>query len=109
MVEYKSEQKLDLIFHALSDQTRRDLLFRLTEKHQRVTDVAIHYDISLNAVSKHLKVLENAMLIERKIEGRTHYCRTKPKQLKAVEKWIEPYRQFWSHSLDRLDKYLKDK
>ena len=109
MVEYKNEQQLNLVFHALADTTRRDLLLRLTEKHQRVTDLASNYEISLNAISKHLKVLEKASLIERKIEGRTHYCRTRPKQLKTVEKWMEPYRQFWTTSLDRLDNFLTSK
>ena len=109
MVEYRKEAQLDLVFHALADSTRRDLLARLKDQDQCVTDLASKYDVSLNAVSKHLKVLEKAKLIERTVRGRSHFCRTRPDELKKVERWIAPYKKFWEQSLDNLDKYLNTK
>ena len=109
MVEYNKEENLDLVFHALADSTRRDLLERLKEKDSCVTDLASKYEVSLNAISKHLKVLEKANLIERTIQGRSHFCRTKPEELKKIEKWIAPYKKFWEQSLNNLDDYLNTK
>ncbi len=108
MVEYKNES-LDLIFHALADATRRDLMRKLRGGEFCVTDLASEYEVSLNAISKHIKVLEKAELIERTVQGRTHYCRINSKRLKEVEKWMEPYRKFWESSLDQLEDYVLKK
>ena len=110
MVEYSSkDEKLDLLFHALADSTRRDLLSRLKGQDYCVTELASKYNVSLNAISKHLKVLEKARLVDRTIKGRTHFCRTNSEQLKEVEKWMKPYKKFWEEGLDNLEKYLKSK
>lgn len=110
MVEYKSNDKqLDLVFHALADGTRRSLLHQLKSDDFRISDLAQHYDVSLNAISKHIKVLEKAGLIKREIKGRTHFCQINANRLKDIEKWMAPYREFWEDSLDNLESYLKNK
>ena len=110
MVEYsKQDKQLDLVFHALADSTRRSLLKKLKGPEVCVTDLAAHYDVSLNAISKHLKVLEKANLIDRNIVGRVHLCKMNPKKLKDIEKWMLPYKKFWEKGLDNLEQYLKTK
>lgn len=93
---------LDLVFAALSDATRRGLLSRLVDGEASVGDLAQPLRMSLPAVSKHLRVLEDAGLLRRRIEGRTHYLSASPKPLAAAQDWIERHRQLWSGSLDRL-------
>ena len=113
MVEYNSKQnnqdELSLIFHALADRTRRSLLKEVQEKPMRVTDLAKNYDVSLNAISKHLKVLEKANLISRKKEGRVHFCESNPRELVKAEEWIDTYQMFWMDRLDRLEKFVSKK
>lgn len=111
MVELNSlqERQLDKVFHALSDSTRRRILDQLTREPQRVTDLAKHHSMSLNAVSKHLKVLEKAELINRKVQGRVHLCSFNGEHLKEVEMWIKLYRNFWEQRLDGLVKYVTSK
>ncbi len=109
MVEQCFDKKLDLIFHALADATRRSLLEKIKQAPKRVTELAAEYPVSLNAISKHLKVLEKASLIERTIEGRTHLCIANPKELKTAEKWIEHYTSFWNERLDNLEDYINKK
>jgi DNA-binding transcriptional ArsR family regulator len=110
MVEYSSEQKLNLIFHALADETRRSLLEKIKHSPVRVTTLAEGYPISLNAVSKHLKVLEKANLISRNIEGRVHLCEANPEELESASSWIKKYTSFWNKKLDQLETYvLKNK
>ncbi|MFV1998100.1 MAG: ArsR/SmtB family transcription factor [Acidiferrobacterales bacterium] len=108
MVEYNhtQNQKLDQIFHALADTTRRRILDQLKKHPRRVTDLARHHDMSLNAVSKHLKVLEKADLIKRRVQGRTHLCSFNGPRLKEVEKWMGHYREFWEKRLDALDDFV---
>lgn len=93
---------LDLVFAALSDATRRGLLTRLLEGEATVGDLAEPLKMSLPAVSKHLKVMENAGLLKRRVEGRTHYIQANPKPLREAVNWIEYHRQFWEGSFDRL-------
>ena len=110
MVEYKSnEAHLDLVFQALADGTRRSLLNHLREGDYRVGDLAKHYDVSLNAISKHLKVLERADLINRTVSGRVHTCCINADRLRDIEKWMSPYKKFWEKSLDNLENYLIEK
>ena len=109
MVEYTNEDKLDLVFHALADATRRSLLEKVKESPKRVTDLASEYSISLNAVSKHLKVLEKAELIQRKVSGRVHFCEANPAELERVQKWIEHYTSFWNQRLDQLENFVSNK
>jgi DNA-binding transcriptional ArsR family regulator len=109
MVEYENEQKLNGIFHALADGTRRSLLEKIKAGPVRVTTLAEDYPVSLNAISKHLKVLEKAGLIKRNIEGRVHLCKANPEELRTAEDWINEYTNFWNNKLDNLEAYVSKK
>src|SRR5271154_756357 len=106
MVKYRS-QMLDRTFAALADPTRRRILARLAHGDRCVTDLARPYSMSLPAVSKHLRVLENAGLIRRRRRGRVHSLKLEAAPMKQASQWIEEYRKFWEESFDRLDEYLK--
>ncbi len=93
---------------ALADPTRRAILARLAKGERSVTELAEPFAMSLPAVSKHLKVLERAHLIERSREAQYRPCRLAPEPLKDVSSWLDQYRQHWEDRLDRLDAYLKD-
>ena len=93
-------------FSALADPTRRAILARLASGEASVTELAEPFEISMPAVTKHLKVLERAGLITRGREAQWRPCRIEPKALKAVDQWLERYRQFWEERLDRLEEYL---
>ena len=97
---------LSSTFAALADPTRRAILARLASGETSVTELAEPFDMSLPAVSKHLKVLERAGLIARGREAQWRPCRIEPGALKQVDDWLERYRRFWDQSLDRLDNYL---
>jgi DNA-binding transcriptional ArsR family regulator len=103
-----SEDRLDLVFHALADRTRRALLSRLARGPARVTDLAQPFAMSLPAVSKHLKVLEAASLIDRDIDGRVHRCALAPAPLRDIERWLEHYRGFWEGRLEALARFVED-
>lgn len=103
----KTEQ-LDRTFGALADPTRRAILSRLASGEASVTELAEPFDISLPAVSKHLKVLERAGLIARGRERQWRPARLNAAPLKEVADWAERYRRFWEQSYDRLDEYLKE-
>jgi DNA-binding transcriptional ArsR family regulator len=93
---------------ALADPTRRAILSRLASGERSVTELAAPFEMSLPAVTKHLKVLERAGLITRSRQAQWRPCRLKPQPLKDVADWVENYRQFWEQSLDRLEDYLRD-
>lgn len=97
---------LDKTLVALADPTRRKILDRLSQGEARVTDVASRFPISLNSVSKHIKMLERAQLVERRIVGRDHLLRISPEPLNAVQAWIERKRSFWAVQLEALDEFL---
>jgi DNA-binding transcriptional ArsR family regulator len=97
---------LDQTMMALADGTRRAILSRLSKGEARVTELAEPFDMSLNAVSKHILILERAGLVRRRIQGREHILTASPKPLDQAAEWIEHYRRFWEQSLDRLDEYL---
>jgi DNA-binding transcriptional ArsR family regulator len=97
---------LSATFAALADPTRRAILARLARGETGVTELAKPFDMSLPAVSKHLKVLERAGLIARGREAQWRPCRIEPKALKGVDQWLEGYRRFWEERLDRLEHYL---
>jgi DNA-binding transcriptional ArsR family regulator len=105
MVEYH-EAVLDRTLAALADPTRRAILRRLEQGAAKVTDLAQPFDISLNAVSKHLRVLERAGLMRRTVRGRDHYCALDAAPMRAAAEWIEHYRAFWEGRLDALEKFL---
>jgi DNA-binding transcriptional ArsR family regulator len=100
--------RLSTTFAALADPTRRAILARLALGEASVSDLAKPFDISGPAISKHLKVLENAGLIARSREAQWRPCRIEPRGLKTVDDWLDRYRRFWDESLTRLDAYLRD-
>jgi len=104
-----SQDQLDRVFHALSDRTRRALLRRLEQGPAMVTELAAPFRMSLPAVSKHLRVLEAASLIERRIDGRIHRCSLQAAPLEAADRWLERYRVFWTGRLDALARFVEDK
>ena len=100
--------RLSTTFAALADPTRRAILARLAAGELSVTELAEPFEMSLPAVSKHLKVLERAGLIERRREAQWRPARLAASPLKDVADWVETYRRFWDDSLDRLDAYLRE-
>lgn len=97
---------MDRIFQALADPTRRAIIKRLTAAPQRVTDLAKPFDMSLNAVSKHLKTLEKAELIDRDNRGRTSICSLRTEPLQNVQEWLDQYAHFWSSNLDVFSRHM---
>ena len=98
--------RLSTTFAALADPTRRAILARLTLGETSVSELAEPFDMSLPAISKHLKVLERAGLIARRREAQWRPCRLHAMPLKDIDAWLERYRLFWEQSFDRLDQYL---
>ncbi len=107
MVKYDDAQ-LDLKFGALADPTRRAILARLARGEASVNELAKPFNMSLPAISKHLKVLERAGLITRGRDAQWRPCRIQPAALKDVTEWLEQYRRLWEERFDRLDEYIKE-
>ena len=103
MVKYN----LDRTFAALADPTRRAILARLTDGHATVGELAEPFDMSLPAVSKHLKVLQQAGLIERRRDGRSQVCTVRGAPLQEADAWLARYRAFWEGNLDSLAQFLE--
>ena len=99
---------LSTTFAALADPTRRAILARLSAGETSVTELARPFEMTLPAISKHLKVLERAGLIQRSREAQWRPCRLQAGPLKNASDWIAQYRQFWEERLDRLDVYLQE-
>jgi DNA-binding transcriptional ArsR family regulator len=106
MVHTISPDRISTTFAALADPTRRAILARLVTGEATVTELAEPFEMSLPAVSKHLKVLERAGLIARGREAQWRPCRLEARPLKDVAAWVEEYRRFWEERFDRLDDYL---
>jgi DNA-binding transcriptional ArsR family regulator len=106
MVKYG--ERLDLAFGALADPTRRAILSRLATGEASVTDLAKPFDMTLAAISKHLKVLQRAGLVVQSREAQWRPCRLDARPLKEVANWLERYRIYWEQSFDQLDRYLKN-
>jgi len=102
-----TDDRLDLLFRALGDRTRRALLARLAEKPAMVTELAEPFEMSLPAVSRHLRVLERARLVVRNVDGRVHHCSVDLEPLKTVEAWVQHRRRFWEGNLDALARYME--
>jgi DNA-binding transcriptional ArsR family regulator len=107
MVKYPDAHSLDRVFGALADRTRRRILDLLAHTDSRVTDIAKPFPVSLPAISKHLRVLENAGLIERHRDGRVHRLRLKAEPMRDAAAWIERYREFWDEQFASLSRYLE--
>jgi DNA-binding transcriptional ArsR family regulator len=99
---------LSTTFAALADPTRRAILARLASGERSVTDLAEPFDMSLPAVSKHLRVLERAGLVARSRDAQWRPCRLQPAPLKDVAEWVDRYRELWEQRFDRLEAYLKE-
>jgi DNA-binding transcriptional ArsR family regulator len=109
MVEYKNDRNLTELLKAMSDTTRRSLLTQLCQQgDSRVTDLADYYDMSLNAISKHIKVLEKAGLVTRKTIGRTHWIQANLKRIGIAENWFKELKSIWELRLDKLDELMKN-
>lgn len=113
MVEYiksveinQSSDKLDAAFIAISDPTRRAILARLALGNARVTDLAGDFTVSLNAVSKHIKILERSELVKRTVKGRDHVLSLNAEALISAAHWMNYYRQFWENNLESLEKFI---
>jgi DNA-binding transcriptional ArsR family regulator len=100
-------ENLDGTLHALADPTRRAILHRLTEGETRVTDLAEPFEMSLNAVSKHIRLLERARLVRRRKVGREHLLSLNPEPLEAAATWMAEQRAFWTARLAALDALLR--
>ncbi len=100
---------LDTTFSALSDPTRRAIISRLAAGSATVNELAEPFDISLPAISRHIKVLEGAGLIRREVEAQKRRCHLQADKLKSAEDWLEKTQVFWKQRLDGLDKYLNEK
>jgi DNA-binding transcriptional ArsR family regulator len=100
-------QTLDAAYSALADPTRRAILARLALGEASVGEIAQPFPISGPAVSRHLKVLEEAQLVTRRRDGQTHILALNPMGLKGAQEWLDHYRAFWTGALDRLDAHLR--
>ena len=103
----KHSRRLDALFHALADPTRRAMLQRLAQQPHNVGDLAAPFAMSLAAASKHIKVLERAGLVQRDVLGRTHRCRLDAQPLHGGMEWMRYYEKFWNTRLDALDALLR--
>ncbi|MGH9778644.1 MAG: ArsR/SmtB family transcription factor [Candidatus Acidiferrales bacterium] len=103
-----SSAALDATFSALSDPTRRAILSRLAGGQRSVTELAEPFDVSLPAISKHLRVLERAGLVRQEKEGRIRRCRLSAEPLHGANDWLQNYRRFWEERFQRLDALLDE-
>lgn len=102
----RSDQ-LDLVFGALGNNTRRAMLARLAKEPAMVTELAEPFDLSLPAVSRHIRVLEHAGLIKRTVDGRIHHCELKVESLRDIDEWLRHYRRFWDANLKALARHVE--
>ena len=107
MVEHLTSPELNHVFSALADPTRRAILRTLTRGPATINEIAEPFPVSLNAISKHVMVLERAGLLRREIKGRQHHCWIKPQPLREANEWLESYRQFWEQRMDALEIYVE--
>jgi DNA-binding transcriptional ArsR family regulator len=107
MIKPAKDDRLDDVFHALANRTRRALLASLADGPARVTELAEPHGMSLNAVSKHLFVLERAGLIRREQDGHIQSCVLDARPMASAEEWIRGYRRFWNRQIDRLAGFVE--
>ena len=103
----KLPERLNAVFHALADPTRRAMLRELADRPHTVSELAAPFAISLAGASKHIQVLQRAGLIEREVQGRVHTCRLDPRPLHEGVEWMRHYARFWTQRLDGLEALLK--
>lgn len=104
---HQDSARLDRLFHALSDPTRRAMLRQLADEERKIGDLARPFAMSFAAASKHVRVLESAGLVSRRVEGRAHICRIEAAPLAEAEAWLGFYAHFWSRRLDTLEALLQ--
>lgn len=103
----QSEARLDTVFRALGDPTRRAMLSRLAKGELTVSELAAPYRMSLAAASKHIQTLERAGLVRRTVRGRIHYCRIDPRPLARADEWLRGYERLWETRIERLVELLR--
>jgi DNA-binding transcriptional ArsR family regulator len=101
------QARLDLVFRALSDHTRRAMVERLAKGELTVSELAAPYRMSLAAASKHIQTLERAGLVKRTVRGRIHYCRIDPRPLERADDWLRAYERLWDTRIGRLAELLR--
>jgi DNA-binding transcriptional ArsR family regulator len=101
-----AHQSLDVTFHALEHPVRRAILAQFAGESATILEIAGHFDLSLNGASKHIKVLEQAGLIQRTVHGRTHHCSFDASRLREAGAWIDEYRPYRERRLDALERFL---
>ena len=106
MVELQTS-RMNSVFHALGDATRRTMLRDLARGERTVSELAEPFAMSLAAASKHIRVLEHAGLIRREVRGRTHICRLDPGPIASAHEWLSFYERFWTSRLDELERLLR--
>lgn len=109
MDEYLKRGKLDRVFLALGNPTRRAILRGLARHSATINEIAKPFPVSLNTISKHVMVLERGGLVRRERRGREHHCFINPRPLREAGNWLEYYRQFWEQRLDALEAYVARK
>jgi DNA-binding transcriptional ArsR family regulator len=102
------DARLDRVFHALSDRTRRAMVTRLSEGAANISELAAPFEMSLPGASKHVRVLEAAGLVVRTVDGRVHRCELRAEPLDAAADWVDRQRSFWSDTLEALARYAKE-
>lgn len=107
MVKYYQDE-LDQVFFALADSTRRGILLNVRNELKTARELAAPYDMSLPAISKHLKVLEKAKLLKREVRGRQHFFKLRAQRFKEVHEWSAFYLDFWNEKLDNLEHFLAE-
>jgi DNA-binding transcriptional ArsR family regulator len=107
MVQYRSPS-LDRVFHALAHPARRAMLGRLAQGEWNLSELAAPLRMSFPAASKHVRVLERARLVRRRIVGRAHFCRIEAKPLAEANRYLEEYRRIWEQNFERLDNLLEE-
>ena len=107
MVNY-NQHRLDLVFGALAHPIRRGILARLSNGETTIAELARPFRVSAPAITRHMRILEEAGLLSRTKQGRAHRCRLEQKRMQEAEAWIEDHRKFWNQRLDALERYLKE-
>jgi DNA-binding transcriptional ArsR family regulator len=103
----QSDERLDVVFHALADGSRRKMLHRLADSDRTIGELAHPFEMSLAAVSKHVKSLERAGLVRRSVHGRTHVIHLNPRPMALAQKFLRFYERLWNDQFDKLDQFLK--
>ena len=109
MIAIVDDDQLDRVFHALANRTRRALIRQLSNGAAKVTDLAEPFGMSLNAVSKHLAVLENAGIVRRQVSGRVHLCSLQAGPMASADQWLATYEQYWNQRLDHFAAFVEAK